>query len=130
MHPAPALCVQKRALLPPKATLIMGMGFWTLLLPISVAFPSCTNNGRILLANPLQSSSSTFFLGKFPRLFCLQRRRVGYTNCGTFEFANSIRAFSEPSHILSDKYLRHKGLFRTVGSCLNAPAGPLWGLGC
>ena len=24
----------------------------------------------------------------------------------------------------SDNYLRHKDLFRTVGSCLNAPAGP------
>jgi hypothetical protein len=28
-------------------------------------------------------------LGKFPQLFCLSRRHVGYTNFGTFEFANS-----------------------------------------
>jgi hypothetical protein len=37
-------------------------------------------------------------------------------------------SFSEPSHIPSDKHLRHKDLFRTVGSCLNAPAGPIWEL--
>ena len=35
------------------------------------------------------------FLRKFPKLFCLQRRHVGYTNLGTFEFANSIPAFLE-----------------------------------
>jgi hypothetical protein len=30
------------------------------------------------------------FPGKFPQLFCLQRRHVGHINFGTFEFANSI----------------------------------------
>jgi hypothetical protein len=33
------------------------------------------------------------FPGKFPQLFCLQRRHVGHINFGTFEFANSIRRF-------------------------------------
>ena len=31
----------------------------------------------------------------FPTCFCLQRRHVGYTHFGTFEFANSIRRFCE-----------------------------------
>ena len=35
------------------------------------------------------------FLRKFPTLFCLPRRHVGYTYFGTFEFANSIRWFFE-----------------------------------
>src|SRR5262245_7494868 len=30
----------------------------------------------------------------FPKLFCLQTRYVGYTDFGTFEFANSIGSFS------------------------------------
>ena len=30
------------------------------------------------------------FFCMFPKRFCLQRRHVGYTNFGTFEFANSI----------------------------------------
>src|SRR5438093_1487533 len=38
--------------------------------------------------------SKYFLLRGFPQLFCLQRRHVGYTNFGTFEFANSIGAFS------------------------------------
>ena len=50
-------------------------------------------NGRILLVNPLQSSS-TFFLRKFPQLFCLQRR-VCWTHKSRYVgLANSIRALS------------------------------------
>ena len=33
-------------------------------------------------------------MGKFPQLFCLQRRHVGQTNFGTFGFANSIQGFT------------------------------------
>jgi hypothetical protein len=38
------------------------------------------------------------FLGKFPQLFCLQRRDVEHTNFRTWGFANSIRAVSWHSH--------------------------------
>jgi hypothetical protein len=42
-----------------------------------------------------------FFLRQFPKLFCLQRRHVGYTHFGTFEFANSIRPiFDTPLHVI------------------------------
>ena len=54
----------------------------------------CKINGRILLANLLQCSKSTFFSGKFPQLFCLQRRYVEHTNFATWGFANSIRALT------------------------------------
>ena len=33
-------------------------------------------------------------MGQFPQLFCLPRRHVGYTNFGTWGFANSIRPFA------------------------------------
>jgi len=32
-------------------------------------------------------------LGKFPQLFCLQRRHVGHTNFSTWGLANSIPNF-------------------------------------
>jgi hypothetical protein len=35
------------------------------------------------------------------------------------------RTFFGLAHFLPDKYLRNKGLFRTVNLCSNAPAGPL-----
>jgi hypothetical protein len=74
-------------------TLIYGMGFYTPLWWMCCPCMPCRRNGRILLANLLQCSKSTFFSGKFPQLFCLQRRYVEHTNFATWGFANSIRAF-------------------------------------
>jgi hypothetical protein len=72
-------------------TLIYGMGFYTPLWWMCCPCMPCRRNGRILLANLLQCSKSTFFSGKFPQLFCLQRRYVEHTNFATWGFANSIR---------------------------------------
>src|SRR5215510_1285113 len=52
---------------------------------------ACPNNGRILLANLLQGSRSTF-LGEVSPAFLPAKKAGGCTNFGTFEFANSIRA--------------------------------------
>jgi hypothetical protein len=43
----------------------------------------------VLLANPLQSSKRTFFLGKFPQLFCLQTHVQGVES-QAFDFPDNF----------------------------------------
>ena len=77
---------------------------------------------------------SSFFLRKFPRLFCFPRRHVGYTNFSTFEFANSIRRLNEkPSKSiqqglnagerLSDCHLNKQRLINSLGAEVNESVG-------
>ena len=53
-----------------------GSSFCTLADGVVVQMIRCTNNGRILLANLLQSSRSTFSWGSFPSFFAFQEGMV------------------------------------------------------
>src|SRR5437763_13605855 len=50
---------------------------------------------RDTVGEPTSKFEKYFFLGKFPKLFCLQRRHVGHTDFGTGGLANSIPPFFE-----------------------------------
>jgi hypothetical protein len=51
----------------------------------------CRKKPSDTVGQPPSTFEEYFFSGKFPQLFCLQRRHVEYTHVGTYEFANSIR---------------------------------------
>jgi hypothetical protein len=51
---------------------ILGMSCWTAWPSIFAQMSNCADNGRILLANLLQSSSSTFSWGSFLGFFAFK----------------------------------------------------------
>ena len=55
-----------------KRTQILAMGRSTPKLALWQGYAACRFNGRILLANPLQSSRSTFSRESFPSFFAFQ----------------------------------------------------------
>ena len=58
-------------------------------------------------------------LGKFPQLFCLQRRHVGYTHFGTFEFANSIRPLRRTTlYVSTNPSTPHKAYTAQHNRCI------------
>ena len=60
-----------------KRTQILGMGCSTLRLALGQGSPACRKNGRILLANLLQSSRSTFSWGSLLSFFAFKEGMLG-----------------------------------------------------
>ena len=73
----PSACCRKTSWPPTNSTFIDVLSFCTRFAVTIAPRVSCTNNGRILLVNPLQSSRSTFSRGSLLSFFAFKEGMLG-----------------------------------------------------